>query len=338
MKTLKATSEPRSLRWNGEELVDAVGGFRRWTPDGTEHGSGFRYAYGFDRAAYSPSGRWTVVYTERGTKALLLDGERIARELNRSYYQAEAYDYPVALGTLPDGRDVLVHCPDEYNVLQVEDAGTGERLTSGAREPRDFFHSRLSVSPDGRRLLSAGWVWSPVGLASAYDLQEALTDASVLDGEGAPGHALLDAEVGSACWLDADRLAVSATDEDLGDEEERQALRVRELGVWSCTQERWVHRSATGSGDGDGDGDGDGWGTLVHCGGNRVMSLYGYPRLVDVTDGTVLAQWPDVAVPRRDGAFGVTHVPTPVTALHPDGTRLAVAVEEGIAVLELPQT
>ncbi|MFE4633331.1 hypothetical protein ACFRJ1_08100 [Streptomyces sp. NPDC056773] len=144
---IETSSEPRSLRWDGEELVDAVGGFRRWTPDGAEHSGGFRYAHEYDRAAHSPSGRWTVIYTERGTKALLLDGERIARELSRSRYQAKAYDYPVALGTLPDGREVLVHCPDEYNVLQIEDAATGERLTAVAREPRDFFHSRLASKP-----------------------------------------------------------------------------------------------------------------------------------------------------------------------------------------------
>lgn len=323
---IETSSEPRSLRWDGEELVDAVGGFRRWTPDGAEHSGGFRYAHEYDRAAHSPSGRWTVIYTERGTKALLLDGERIARELSRSHYQAKAYDYPVALGTLPDGREVLVHCPDEYNVLQIEDAATGERLTAVAREPRDFFHSRLAVSPDGRRLLSAGWVWSPVGLMSSYELQEALTDPSVLDREGAPGIMALDAEVASACWLDTDRLAVAATAEDLGDGEDRQALRPDELGVWSCAQGRWTHRS--GGGD---------WGTLVPCGGSRVMSLHGHPQLVESTDGTVLAQWPGVAVSRRDGAYGVTHVPSPVTALHPDGTRLALALEEGIAVLELPQ-
>ncbi|WP_329379030.1 hypothetical protein OG625_11690 [Streptomyces sp. NBC_01351] len=326
MRLIETSSTPGSLRWDGDELVDAAGAFRRWTADGVEHASRFGYGSEIDRAVHSPSGRWTVVYEERGTKALLLDGEKIARELNRSCYQAENYDYPVALGILPDGREVLVHCPDAYNVLEIEDIASGVRLTAGSRTPRDFFHSRLAVSPDGRRLLSAGWVWSPVGLASAYDLEAALTDPSLLDGQGAPGNTALDAEVGAACWLDADRLAVAATVEGLGDEGDRQALRVRELGVWSCTEGRWLHRSPS-TGD---------WGTLVPCGGNRVLSLYGHPRLVDATDGTVLAEWPDVAVSSREGAFGVTHVPSPVTALHGDGTRVAVAVEKGIAVLGLP--
>ena len=50
-----------------------------------------------------------------------------------------------------------VHCPREYNRLEVEVAATGERLTPEVdRRPQDFFHSRLAVSPDGLRLLSAG--------------------------------------------------------------------------------------------------------------------------------------------------------------------------------------
>jgi len=51
-----------------------------------------------------------------GTKALLLEpGGKFIREVNRSYYHAEAYRYPLALFTLPDGRTGLVHCLEEYN-------------------------------------------------------------------------------------------------------------------------------------------------------------------------------------------------------------------------------
>ncbi len=69
-----------------------------------------------------------------------------------------------------------------------------------------------------------------------------------------------------------------------------------------------------------------------------MVSLCGHPRLVDAGTGAVLAEWPEVPVSRREGSYGVTHVPTPVAALHTGGTRLAVAVRNGIAVLDLPQT
>jgi hypothetical protein len=37
--------------------------------------------------------------------------------------------YPVVLTRLASGREVLIHCPDYYGRLEIEDARTGERLT-----------------------------------------------------------------------------------------------------------------------------------------------------------------------------------------------------------------
>ncbi|MEX3100278.1 hypothetical protein ACSCBZ_40775 [Streptomyces niveiscabiei] len=325
MIVLKVTAEAESLAWDGDDLVDAVGGGRRWGPDGVERPAPIVHGFSFDRSVVSPSGRYSVVYTERGTKALLLDGDQFVRELNRSYYQAEVFDYPVALGMLPDGREVLVHCPDDYNVLEIEDAESGEWLTDGERQPKDVFHSRLAVSPGGTHLLSAGWLWHPYGIVEVFDLAGALADPAVLDGRGVlPSNPGIDEEVVSACWLDADRLAV-ATGGEFRDGKETPALGPRQLGVWSLSAGRWIHRNTVDFPIG----------TLI-ARGDSVVSLYGHPRLIDVTTGAVVAEWPTVKVPQRDGSYGVTHIPTPVAALHPDGTRLAVAQPESIAIIALP--
>ncbi|MGI8647880.1 MAG: hypothetical protein DLM55_00650 [Acidimicrobiales bacterium] len=322
---LPVHSEPESLRWDGEELVDVVGGGRSWSVDGTERAASRNYGYPFDRAVVSPSGRYVVIYTERDTKALVLDGTRIVRELNRSYCHATDFDYPVALGMLPDGREIVVHCPDDYNVLEVDDVESGQRLTKGDRDPQDVFHSRLAVSPDGRHVLSAGWLWHPVGIIKIFDLQHALREPAVLDGAGllpmSPGS---DAEVASACWLDSDRVAV-ATTQEIFDNEEINDLGPAELGVWSICGERWLHRTRVDYRIG----------TMV-ARGDTVVSLYEHPRLIQVETGTLIAEWPEVKVARKDGSYGVTHVPTPVAALHPDGTPLAVAQPDSIAIIPLP--
>ncbi|MFE2098045.1 hypothetical protein [Streptomyces sp. PTD9-10] len=321
---LETTAPAQSLVWQGDSLVDLVGG-RVWNPADGEHRTVTGYGPAFDRSVVSSSGRHSVVYAERGTRALLVQGSRVVRELTRSPYHAEDFDYPVALGVLPDGREILVHCPEEYNVLHVEEAESGKCLTSGPRGDRDVFHSRLSVSRDGRHLLVAGWVWHPYGIAEVFDLEATVTDPAALDGPGVlPMEPGIDAEVESACWLDGDRLVV-ATGEEFLDDEELPALGPRELGVWSLAERRWMHRSRVDFTIG----------TLLAEGG-RVVSLHGHPRLIDVTTGVVLAEWPEVAVARREGAYGVTHVPTPVAALHPDGTRLAVAQTGSIAVIRLP--
>ena len=326
---LQVTDEAQSLVWDGDDLVDVVGG-RRWGPDGVERRVSVDHGYSFDRSVSSPSGRFTVVYDERGTEALLLEGDRSVRELARNDDYAEDFDYPVALGVLRDGREVLVHCPDQYDLLEIEDAESGERLTVGDRTQNDVLHSRLAVSPGGTHLLSAGWVWHPYGIVEVFDLERALTEPAVLDALGVPTfYPGNSSEVIAGCWLDGDRVAV-ATGEEFVDEEETAAsagLGRRQLGVWSLAEKRWVHRNRVDFHIG----------TLIPR-GDTVVSLYGHPRLIDVTTGASSAEWPAVEVPSREGSYGVTHIPTPVAALHPDGIRLAVAQPESIAVITLPGT
>jgi len=155
---LKKGARVSSLCWHGDELVDWVGGVARYRLDGTVVERHINWAYKFDRTVASPDGRYVVIYEALGTKGLLLKSDRLLRELNRSYYCANAYEYPVALSTLSDGSAVIAHCPEEYCKIELEEVETGRRLTSRENKPADFFHSRLRFSPGGSYLLSAGWV------------------------------------------------------------------------------------------------------------------------------------------------------------------------------------
>lgn len=325
------TGEVRSLVWDGDDLLDPVGGWRRWSPDGKEHPRRRRgYGRAYDRAVTSPSGRWTVVYAERGTRGVLLDGRRVVREIRRDEHRAGQFDYPVCLGMLADGREVLVHCPERYARLEVEDVATGERLTTGERDPVGVFHSRPAVSPGGRWLVSAGWVWTPAGVAAVYDLLQALRDATVLDGRGLLTHwPMIDAEADSVCWLDGDRLAVATgahggEPEEDGEVDEDMELGQHQLGVWSFATGKWLYRHDLPGPIG----------TVVAC-GEKVLALYGHPRLFDVRTGELLAQWPELVTSRREGSYALAHEPTPVAAVHPDGTRVALAVARGIAVIRV---
>jgi hypothetical protein len=82
---------------------------------------------------------------------------------------------------LRDGREVIAHCPDHYNIIEIEEIESGNRLTSRTGEAADFFHSRLQVSSDSKYLLSAGWVWHPWDTIQLFDIEHALQSPESLD-------------------------------------------------------------------------------------------------------------------------------------------------------------
>jgi hypothetical protein len=229
-----------------------------------------------------------------GTKSLLLASDgRLIREIDRSYYHAEAYRYPLVLCTLPDGRTGLVHCPENYNRLEVEVAATGERLTTGTdRKPVDFFHSRLAVSPNGQYLLSAGWVWHPWGCLALYDLTRAWTEPTTLDsfGDVFDLRGLVQAEVAGACFVDDD--VVISTSAEQNDPDGPEDLAPNMLARWSTTSRTFAWRRQLDLTAGD----------VVPLAGN-VLALHDHPRLYEAATGELIGEWPDISTGHADSSI-----------------------------------
>src|SRR5689334_18040867 len=92
----------RSLCWQGDSLVDWVSGGILYHLDGQNQGSSYYYSYRFDKAVSLAESSFAAIFEEYGTKGLILREGRIVRELNRSFYHANSYEYPIALFRLPD--------------------------------------------------------------------------------------------------------------------------------------------------------------------------------------------------------------------------------------------
>ena len=134
------------------------------------------------------------------------------RELDRSYYHATDYDYPLCLLTLTDGRGAVAHCPKRSDTLEI-DLLDGTPLTSRRAMAEDIFHARLAVSADGRWLLDNGWVWHPLTIVGVYDVARALREPEHLSSCGIPLD-LGDAFDGDAqaATFSGDRLIVAGGD------------------------------------------------------------------------------------------------------------------------------
>jgi hypothetical protein len=315
---------PKSLCWSGDALIDWVSGGIRYGLDGSVADPSIRYGYRFDAAVSSQDGRYAAIYEKLGTKAILLRDGKQVRELNRSYYHADAYEYPIALHTLPSGRTLLAHCPEEYCRLEIEDAETGERLTRRDGESPDVFHSRLQFSRDGRYLLSAGWLWQPVDEAYVFDVTRALEQPESLD-RPQPlelGESFL--EIHAAAFGAGDTLVIvcSGVDGDALPSGVQWPENAGGLGVYSLTERRFLSMVPLE----------EPMGTLMVM-ENHAVGFFEHPKLIEPTTGHVLERWPGLATGTQFGSI-IRHLPPqPPLALDPAGCRFAVRTDKGIEVV-----
>lgn len=336
-KTQLSKYRPESLVWQGDVLVDWVAGGTRYHLDGTREGGNINFGYRFDKATALPDGSYAVIFEELGTKGLIIQnelenpecrtivaGDRTFTfkqfglwEINRSYYQADEYRYPIVLFRLPNGRPAILHCPDEYDRLEIDSLENGKRLTaSDGRESADVFHSRLQVSPSGRYALSAGWVWHPIDGLWVFDLHRALEDPTHLDAQD-----WVESDVASATFLPDDRIALAILPDVNHDEED--LLGQTEINIYDPVKEEVVHRVGV---------DLERITLLPTQDERYVWDVYQYPKVIDLQSGEVVLAAPEVKVWVTLSPYVTEEVPY---ALHADGQRLAVGTKEGIVVLTI---
>jgi hypothetical protein len=313
-----------SLCWSGDSLVDWAGGNRVIGLDCADSGPQVIWGYRFDAAVQH--GRYAAIYERLGTKGVLLDRGEQVREINRSYYCADAYEYPIAF-LEHAGAVLLCHCPDEYNRIEIEDAATGARRTQSAnRNPDDFFHSRLALSPDGRRLLSAGWIWHPWDSISAWSVDQALADPTVLD-KSDRWVKMLKSEVTSAAFVDADRVLLSASPDASAARKEIPDAEFGpgKLGVFNLESGAFDSIVRIN----------EPVGTMMWIGDRRVVSFYRCPKVIDLGTGEVVQSWPSLNSGLQEGSIIHHHETLPHLALDPARRRFAVGAPDRITVVQL---
>jgi hypothetical protein len=316
-QTIIAAPAVQSLCWQGNDLVDWVGGGRVLRLDGSVEASRVSFGYRFDAALVSPSGRFVAIYERLGTKALLLKDGQAARELNRSYYHADAYEYPIAFLRRADGEELIAHCPQDYCRIDIESADSGKCLTDAvARKPADVFHSRLAFSPEGGYLLSAGWFWHPFDVAGMWAVASVLADPARLDRMGID--IATSEEVSAIAFIDESHLIASLRNDERDDA-------VHHLAVVRATDGQVLRQvgypGATGP--------------LYPVGPDRVVAFHQHPRLIDSRTGEVLHEWPGLQTGLQTSSI-IHHLPPlPALALHPQRAMFAVADAEKVTVVAI---
>ena len=319
----------RSLVWHNGKLMDWVSGNVEYEIDGSKRGPSIAYSYRFDAATMSPSGKYVALYERLGTKAILLGLDRLPfREINRSFYHAHVYEYPILFFGLPDGREALAHCPESYCELQIEDPETGKRWsTAGTGRLQSMFHSRLAANAAGNRLLSAGWVWHPADVVRVFDLRPTPDEGGGFALELCDGCCNQGAEASSAVFNATGELIVASVKdaEDFLEGEEGERLRPGMIGVYDLDNQKLVSLASLE----------EDAGTLMAVGNRYVIGFLDHPKLIDVSTGRVLCRWPDLDTGKQASSI-IWHKPLlPPIALDPGSGRFAVADEKQITVVTL---
>jgi hypothetical protein len=314
----------RSLAWCGDDLIDWLGG-RRISLDGNSQPFGTGDTYRFDAAL--GLGDLGVVFETLGTKGRIMKwngelpdagfiplGFDELRELDRSYYEAGAYAYPVCLLTLPDGRKAIAHCPKRYDMLEIE-LVEGKGLTKRKKKPADIFHSRLQSN--GRWLLSNGWVWQPWNTIAVYDVARALGEPAHLSGAG------IELSLGPAFEGEVDAATLAGDLLIATGSAAEPALAVVELPSGKNVRSLLLSQYA---------------GTrIMPWGAGHILAIDGRPRVFSIETGEIVQQWADVETGRGLPQPSVNLKPptAPYVAIDPAGPRFAVANGDQLIVIGL---
>lgn len=311
----------KSLAWVGDDLVDYAGGITTFHLDGNKTLPKYTFGSLFDNAIVTSDGIYAVIYQTLGTKALLLKNGKLLRELNRSYYCAEVFEYPITFLTVGE-KVCIAHCPDKYNIIEVEEIETGIRLTGKEKSEFDFFQSRLQISPNQKKLLSAGWIWHPIDSIEIYNFSESITNPQILDTRWENSIEGLDIwEINNAVFIDDEKILLSGIG-NLKDEDENE-----EISLVVYDLEKKVILSQTKINEPTG--------LLMPLNEIFAVGFYKHPKIFDLQSGKIIKTWTDIPTDERNSSI-LWHLDNfAKIAIDVENKRFAVGTENTIEVIDL---
>lgn len=281
------------------------------------------YTCHFDRLIRSSDGSYAFLYQIKGTKGLILraDGS-IIREVNRSYYHSSTYEYPATFWKRSDGITCLIHCPEEYNRIEIEEVETGKRISDeSSRKPSDAFHSRLMIDPDNRTLLSRGWYWHPWDCAELFDLEDCSRDPKLLDQSKLTPDVM--SEVTGADFIDENRILLGYALE-LDNVQTKEEKPSWQIVIWNFRTGEISEPVTTEIELGT---------HLFVIDENRAWDLYGHPKIIDIHSGNVMDSVPEINSGTQQSSI-IHHLNfLPKIAFNRETGQVAIGTENTIEIL-----
>lgn len=285
-----------------------------------------------DATVISPSGNYAVIYETLGTKGAVIKlfdeskgtfTPQIIREINRDSDNAEAFEYPVLLFRLPDGREAIAHCPDKYDHFVIEDLTSGKRLVEAAAgfPHRDYYYSKLATNPSNTHILSTGWAWDPCTEVVLYDIKSILDDPRKINQDDAV--IPINTEASSAAFVGNDKLIITS-DIDPAYIEDDAWLQPGGMLVYDIISRKVITTADLKAH----------LGTMLPINSRFVVEFYEHPKLIDIEEAEIIHRWEDIDSGKQESSI-IWHIdPIPPIALDFAHQRFAVSTGSSIRVVE----
>jgi hypothetical protein len=176
----------------------------------------------------SSCGGFAAIVNDYGHYGQIVDlrSGRVTLMLDGGDHYEETVPFSFAFAQVR-GRVVAIH-RTAWNRLDVSDPSTGALLTArsptsyqrGQDRPNhylDYFHGALYVSPNDVHIIDDGWVWHPVGIPNAWNLERWIADNVWESEDGNTRRPLCARDYywdHGMTWLDDQRIAVGGLTED----------------------------------------------------------------------------------------------------------------------------
>jgi hypothetical protein len=241
----------------------------------------------------------------------------LIREINRSYYCSESYEYPAAFVKVDDVT-YLIHCPLKYNRIDFENVATGELITDvQGREPSDAFHSRFEISPGNTYLMSKGWYWHPRDFVEVFNIKDCLRNPLLLDQSVlSPDTGV---EINTASFINESQVLIGSSDEPYG--EERMDNPLKHIGIWDLIKDEIVSNVKV-AGE---------FGNLFAINARYAWDMFKYPKIIDITTGEIVDK--DESVFSGKQTSSMIGKDTPQIAYNKATKEIAVAYNNMIEIL-----
>jgi hypothetical protein len=298
-----------------DRLIDWANSGRQFLLNGNyEETESYGFGFPFDSAITCEKGIYAVIYQKLGTKGLLLKNGKMVKEINRSYYQANMYEFPLAFFTAKNEKTYLIHCPTNYCQIDFEDVETGKIITKAkGRKPNDFFHSRFEISPDNKTLLSKGWGWHPFDFVYVFDIEACIENPALLDNTKLKPD--VDAEICAASFINNNLVLIgSPNDSEPFNDKPSEKLKNGQIGIWDITTNIVSKPISPKFKIG---------GHITAIDQNHAWDLYDYPKIFNFRTGIVINKIEEINSGRQVSSI-IHHLDLPQISINRTTKQVAI--------------